>query len=276
MSVSYVNRLPASQSLRDEFQALAPKKETAQNGAVGDLAHQKKGTSDHLPDETTPALKGKDSDGINEVHAADEDSRGVWPKGWSMQRCVDIILGRCRSGAEKRLRYIIFNGWIYEASNGWRKRKYTGEDQHTTHAHFSFVYGSGSGQSNYENVKTPWGLLAAYRAEQLMATLDKEDIAAIAKATAAEVWALAKDRVDPLPGQTKQATAGGVLWAVDGNIRRSVEGGTASVLAALKTLQPTLDIDEEAVVRGILAGLPADLAKRIVDEEAARLAQRPE
>lgn len=168
-----VNSLPASTSLRNEFKALAPDKETEQNGTIGDVAHQKEGKSDHLPDETTPALKGKDSDNKDEVHARDEDSRGPWPAGWSMMRVVLIIVARCRAGVEKRLRYIIFDGWIWEASNGWRKRKFTGADQHTTHAHFSFVYGSGSGPTNPENITTPWGFLAAYEAEQDMPDLNE-------------------------------------------------------------------------------------------------------
>jgi hypothetical protein len=260
---AYVNRLPCSLSLRAEFQALAPNKSTAQNGAVGDLAHILKGTSDHLPDEETPALRGKDADKVNEVHAADEDSRGTWPKGWSMQRCIDIIVNRCRAGIEKRLRYIIFNGYIWEASNSWKKRKYDGDDQHTTHAHFSFVYGSGSGTSNPENDKSPWGFLAAYRAENIMATLDKDDVKAVAEA----VFLVAKDRVAPLPGQTKQATAGGILWALDSNIRQS----TATILAAIKAINPTLDVDEAALARELLANMPADLAKQVVDEYVERL-----
>jgi hypothetical protein len=159
--------LPASTSLRQEFQALAPNKATAQNGTIGDRAHMER-ASDHNLDEIGNTGSASDPDSIPEVHARDEDSRGPWPADWSMERCVQIILGRCRSGAEKRLRYVIYDGRIWQAKNGWRQEAYSGADQHREHAHFSFVYGSGSGPSNPENITSPWGFLAVYAQENGM------------------------------------------------------------------------------------------------------------
>jgi hypothetical protein len=80
-----------------------------------------------------------DADHVNEVHAIDVDVDLRRP-GLTMEDAVQFLLGRCRAGAEKRLRYIIYNRRIWEASNDWRQRAYTGPSPHTEHAHFSASY----------------------------------------------------------------------------------------------------------------------------------------
>jgi hypothetical protein len=49
----------------------------------------------------------------------------------------DIVL-ICKSGVEKRISYIIFDGKIYSSILNWKPRKYTGANKHNCHAHFSF------------------------------------------------------------------------------------------------------------------------------------------
>jgi len=157
--------IPASKSLFAEFNAVGPKRSKASDGRVGDLAHQES-VSDHNPDETGNTGGVEDTDAINEVHAADVTAAGPWPAGWTMEKFVQLILARCRSGAEKRLRYIIFNKRIWSASSGWVQKTYSGANPHDKHAHFSFKYGSGSGAANPENDTSPWGLLAAVNAQE--------------------------------------------------------------------------------------------------------------
>jgi hypothetical protein len=82
-----------------------------------------------------------------------------------MERCVQIILERCRSGVEKRLRYVIYNRRIWSRSSGWVQKAYTGSNPHDKHAHFSFLYGSGSSTTNPENITSPYGLLAERQRE---------------------------------------------------------------------------------------------------------------
>lgn len=122
-----------------EFDRVAPDRGHASDGAVGDTAHQHE-VSDHNPDETG-SVPIHDADKINEVHAIDVDSDLRAP-GIDMERFVQFILARCRSGAETRLRYVIYYQRIWEASNGWRERPYTGASQHREHAHFSASYDS--------------------------------------------------------------------------------------------------------------------------------------
>jgi hypothetical protein len=126
--------------LFEEFDLIAPGRDHTSDGAVGDTAHQHE-VSDHNPDETG-SVPIHDPDKINEVHAIDVDSDLRTP-GLSMEEVVQFLLARCRSGAETRLRYVIYYQRIWEASNGWRERTYTGASQHREHAHFSASYDSG-------------------------------------------------------------------------------------------------------------------------------------
>lgn len=120
-----------------EFDAIAPHRDHASDGSIGDTAHQHE-VSDHNPDETG-SVPIHDADHINEVHAIDVDSDLREP-GLNMETVVQFLLTRCRNGTEKRLRYIIYNRRIWEAGNGWKQRAYTGASAHTEHAHFSASY----------------------------------------------------------------------------------------------------------------------------------------
>jgi len=129
--------VPCLVALRSEFNRIAPARDKASDGSIGDAAHRRR-SSDHNPDETG-TVPIRDADRLNEVHGLDVDVNLRRP-GLTMERVVQHILARCRSGAEKRLRYIIFNRRIWEASNDWRERAYSGDNPHTEHAHFSASY----------------------------------------------------------------------------------------------------------------------------------------
>jgi hypothetical protein len=146
--------VPCLLVLRDEINALAPARAKGADGTIGDTAHASGGTSDHLPDDDPlfPALHGKDADKLNEVHALDITTELNQP-GLALEAIVQFILARCRTGAEKRLRYIIFNRRIWEAANAWRQRAYTLADPHTGHAHFSASY-----DTIREADRSPWHL----------------------------------------------------------------------------------------------------------------------
>ncbi|MBM2622588.1 hypothetical protein JIG36_44505 [Actinoplanes sp. LDG1-06] len=129
--------VPCLLRLRAEFNELAPRRRKGAEGTIGDENHDS--TSDHTPDEDSKFLRHRDADDVNEVHALDVDSELRLP-AVSMETVVQFLLGRCRSGAERRLRYIIFNERIWEASNDWKRADYDGDDPHTNHAHFSASY----------------------------------------------------------------------------------------------------------------------------------------
>lgn len=147
--------IPALVSFRKELDTLAPKRDRTSDGAIADGAHVATGTSDHIGDETSARLRGKDADGINEVHAIDVDDDLRKP-GWTMGRVVQVVVTRHRKGLDDRLQYVIWNKTIWSASWGWTARAYTGASPHTEHAHLSGKYTTAQ-----ENNTWPWGLLDA-------------------------------------------------------------------------------------------------------------------
>lgn len=129
--------IPCLVALRTEINFIAPYRDKASDGSIGDTAHQQE-TSDHNPDETG-SVPIHDADHINEVHAIDVDN-DLRESDLTMEKIVQFLLGRCRSGAERRLRYIIWNKRIWSASSDWVQKTYTGPSPHTEHAHFSASY----------------------------------------------------------------------------------------------------------------------------------------
>lgn len=151
--------------LRTEFDALSPNRDTGADGSIGDAAHQAESTSDHNPDSQGRVL------------AIDIDTTGPWPTAGGLLTYVNYILGRCRSGAENRLEYVIYQGKIYSrnTSTPWSRQSYSGASQHFDHAHFSARHdhtGNTSGSS--------WGLT-----EEFDVALTPDDLGNIAAA----VWA---------------------------------------------------------------------------------------
>jgi hypothetical protein len=142
--------IPCLRALFAEFDRIAPSRDTASDGAVGDTVHQEE-SSDHNPDETG-TVPIHDADKINEVHAIDVDNN-LNESDLTMEKVVQFLLGRCRSGAERRLRYMIYNRRIWSASSGWVEKPYTGASAHTEHAHFSASY-----DSVYEASMASWHL----------------------------------------------------------------------------------------------------------------------
>jgi hypothetical protein len=157
--------VPCLVALRNEVNRLAPNRDKASDGSIGDSAHSQT-SSDHNPDETgrTPY---EDADSRNEVHAIDID-RDLRKPGWSMQKCVEIIVVRHRTGQDNRLQNVIYNRRIWSRSWGWTARAYTGSNPHNQHAHFSARYTTAQ-----ENDTRPWGLLEAE--DDDMATITQTD-----------------------------------------------------------------------------------------------------
>jgi hypothetical protein len=157
--------VPCLVTLRSEFNALAPSRDKASDGSIGDTAHSQS-SSDHNPDETgsTPY---EDADSTNEVHAIDVD-KDLRRSGWNMQKAVEIIVIRHREGRDDRLQNVIYNRRIWSRQWGWTARVYTGANTHTQHAHFSARY-----TTTQENNTGAWGLLEAE--DDDMATITQTD-----------------------------------------------------------------------------------------------------
>jgi hypothetical protein len=142
--------VPCLGQLRTELNRIAPNRDKTTDGTIGNAAHQLR-VSDHNDDEVG-RVPIRDADSKHEVHAIDLDTDLREP-GLTMEMVVQHVVGRCRSGAEKRLRYVIYRRRIWEASNGWKQRAYTGDSPHDEHAHFSASY-----ETKHEASTASWGL----------------------------------------------------------------------------------------------------------------------
>lgn len=179
--------IPCLKVLFAEFDRIAPSRDHASDGSKGDAAHQDE-VSDHNPDETGK-VPIHDADHINEVHAIDVDNT-LRESDLTMEKVVQFLLGRCRSGAEKRLRYIIYNRRIWSASSGWVQKTYTGASPHTEHAHFSASY-----VTNLEASTASWHL------EDIPVALTAADKTWITNTMAAQVKAQVTELLDDIAKQ---------------------------------------------------------------------------
>jgi hypothetical protein len=232
--------VPCLVRLRAEFNTIAPDRDHASDGTIGDAAHSS--SSDHTPDEISDALRGKDSDSVNEVHALDVDADLRVP-GFSMEKAVQFLLARCRAGAERRIRYIIFNRRIWSESNDWRQEAYTGPNPHDKHAHFSSSYVAAREAST-----------ASYHLSEALpvtAPTPEQNAAAVA----------ARD-VDPGPGSQ---TLGGGVWTL--LTRSDYLGNTwaPAVSAEINALQARIedesdDLDEVGAALALVGSLIGQVA----------------
>jgi hypothetical protein len=249
--------IPCLKVLFAEFDRIAPSRDHASDGSIGNTAHQNE-VSDHNPDETGK-VPIHDADRVNEVHAIDVDNN-LRAGDLTMEVVVQFLLARCRSGAEKRLRYIIYNRRIWSASSGWVQKTYTGPSPHTEHAHFS-----GSYETKLEASTASWHL------EDLVA-LDSADIKAI--------WTT--DGIIAAPSNATSAVTN-PQWAPASFLTEGAYYNRA-LYALLQSVAAKVNadpVDEAQIVAGVLAGLspaaiaaaiPADLARQVADELAGRLA----
>lgn len=163
--------IPCLKALFAEFNRIAPSRDHASDGSIGDTAHQNE-VSDHNADETGN-VPIHDADHINEVHAIDVDNNLNRPDLGSdpMEAVIQFFVAEVRknnpNGTDRgRLRYFIYNKRIWKASNGWKQEAYTGPSPHTEHAHFSAEY-----ETSYESDTSSWGLV-----EKFGDTVSKQDV----------------------------------------------------------------------------------------------------
>jgi hypothetical protein len=118
----------AGQQLREQFDDQYPDRNRSSDGWIADSRHIAQGTSDHIPCRKTGYVRAID---------IDRDVSGK-SKPDLMPYIIDQIVRACKTKSEKRINYIIFDGFIYSSKFRFIKRKYTGANKHNHHAHFSF------------------------------------------------------------------------------------------------------------------------------------------
>lgn len=141
---------PSLRVLRAEVDRRWPKRDRTSDGTIGDAAHAAR-PSGHNPDPNSRPLGA--------VHATDIDATGGVAAS-----IVRAVVTAARAGKLPALWYVIYNGIIYSATYGWVARAYTGTNPHRGHAHFEVRHTHVA-----ENDPRPWGVWAAFLAEQARA-----------------------------------------------------------------------------------------------------------
>jgi len=228
-------------NLRSQVNARWPNRDKKSDGTIGDAAHQAESSSDHNPDDTAGSRPGwdGDSDSLQEVRAWDMDS-DLGESGTTAQMVVDHL--RKLPNLSSVIRYMIYNRKLYHSRDNFEPTTYTGSSAHTEHIHFSGAW-TNAGDSN-----TTFDFQLR-KVGNIVATLDKEDITAIAKA----IWAFD-------PGKDKD----GNIWPGVSDATYPPGGnGTVAPGTAMSSLLARQDSQYRALLAAIGARVPAD-----VDESA--------
>jgi hypothetical protein len=248
--------IPSLKALFAEFDRIAPARDHASDGSIGDTAHQNE-VSDHNPDETG-SVPIHDADHINEVHAIDVDNN-LNESDLSMEKVVQFLLARSRSGAEKRLRYIIYNRRIWSASSGWVQKRYTGASPHTEHAHFS-----GSYTTSLEASKASWHL------EDIPVALTAADKAWITSTIAAQTRAAITAQLHEIAKEVvTDYRIAGTQTADAPNYQRNVGDLTADVWAL--AMRGDTKGGDPVPPKGVFGQILEDLAELQAKVDALKL-----
>ena len=115
----------AGVKLRDQIDTWYPDRRTASDGWIGDARHSAS-KSDHNPDRSAQGI----------VRAIDVDSRLDSSEQLSIYLADQI---RICAKTDKRISYVIHNGFIASRIMGFKWRRYRGINPHKKHIHISFT-----------------------------------------------------------------------------------------------------------------------------------------
>lgn len=124
-----------------EVNAIAPRRSKVSDGGIGDVAHQKAGTSDHLPNKA----------GVWRARDFTHDPAGGLDCNVLAARLVSLLGQHPALGSGA---YLIWNRRIISTDrlgSGWRP--YTGSNPHDKHLHVSVA----TAASGYDST-APWGI----------------------------------------------------------------------------------------------------------------------
>jgi len=115
----------AGVQLRDQIDTWYPDRRTTSDGWIGDARHSAS-KSDHNPDRSAQGV----------VRAIDVDSRLDSSEQLSIYLADQI---RVCAKTDKRISYVIHNGFIASRRFGFKWRRYRGINPHKKHIHVSFT-----------------------------------------------------------------------------------------------------------------------------------------
>lgn len=231
---------PSLAVLREEINRRWPGRDRTSDGWIGDTAHQA-GPSDHNPNSR------------GSVNAIDVDDDGV--------PFAEVFAAIRRHPSA---RYVIYERTLYHRLRGWRPEPYSGSNPHDKHFHLSIDQTVAAEQDT-----RPWGLL-----EDQMSEKAEAQINSLFSGMFYGGNSMGRS-VDP-DGTGSRPASNSVVAKLDYLLAR-----VDAVGAQLEALAGRDLVDEPAVAAAVVAALdpaafaaalPHDLAQRVADELAARLA----
>jgi hypothetical protein len=258
------------QNLRRQVNERFPHRDKTSDGWIGDAAHQAH-TSGHNPDDTPGSMAAwnGDSDTKPEVRAWDQDS-DLGEPGVTAQMEVDHIIRL--PGVETVIRYVIYNHYWWHERDGFTKQPYTGPSPHEEHIHFEGAW-SNAGDSN-----TTFN----FRLGELGDTMSKQDALDALTEFFAPTGKIADGSYSSRIGQN--AFNQSVPNPFDPTGKKTeawrLLQNTAQAVKALAASQGVVDVDENVIIAGVLAGLsperiaaliPENIAQDVVNLLAARI-----
>jgi hypothetical protein len=242
-------------NLRTQLNEIAPNRDKASDGWIGDYAHSTS-VSDHNPDDSGQNNAGwdGDADSIQDVRAIDidKDFRRV---GLSALELVKYLVEGARSGRFWFIRYIIFDGVIYHKRDSYAARTYTGSNKHTEHVHVSSDWNEASDDAdpNYTLERLVDMPLDTTDKAWLTAEIDR------LAGTATEVWAA---EINPGDGRRPLSHIVVDLY----NLAKATDAAQTVATATLLNAIATSDSVDEVALASVLAPMVAGaLAPALVE-----------
>jgi hypothetical protein len=232
------------QSLTDAIKARFP---GATVYGVGDAAHRLR-TSDHNEDDTAGSKAAQsDADSTPEHRAIDIMLGSAFTRAQAYALIADLLAD---PAALRRLKYIIFDGWIWSRTNSWRKVAFDGDDKHRDHPHIS-------GDAADDENAAGWP------------AVEEGDDMTPAQAYVQHVM---NYRLDAIRGN--KAT---IKVPKFGDYAEFVETNQLAVALTALASKPTADVDEAALAAALgplleTGATPAEVAAAVVATLATKLA----
>lgn len=127
--------------LRDEINAVAPKRSKVSDGWLGDAAHRSR-ASRHNPNSAGVVCA---------LDITDDPAHGC---------PIHEIAERIRRNPHPNLEYMISNARTAGRSSNWQWKRYGGANPHRAHVHFGVGVGPDSEPRQPYDDRTPWGVAA--------------------------------------------------------------------------------------------------------------------
>lgn len=263
--------VPSLNALLAELNRVAPDRDKASDGSIGDYQHST-GTSGHNPDDTPgTTAESTDADSIPEVRARDFDA-DLRVSGLTMERVCQYLITECRAGRITWIKYVIFNARIWSASSGWVTKTYNGANPHDKHMHVSSKSDTAS-----ENDTRPVGLASLVEDDVSEADVVNALKSAAGKTAAAQAtWGT--DNViaapgNPGPGTNPDGTPVNTHWTPSAYLQNTYQEAKWAREAA-RSARDDLKLLQTALLAAIKNADDGEAVITAVRAESAKLAQQ--